>query len=79
MGDIFVVYGNTRDVFVRNAQIRLFKIDTSDEKKKYMFTDIGFYAKIRLIGNVTDTDTDNGADNVFKNMEISNNKKGRKK
>jgi len=44
-----------------------------------MFTDIGFYAKIRLIGNVTDTDTENGADNDSKYMEISNNKKGRKK
>ena len=29
-------------------------------------------------GNVTDTDTENGADNDSKFMEISNNKKGRK-
>ena len=44
-----------------------------------MFTESAFYARIQLIGNVTDTDTDNGADNDSKNMEISNNKKGRQK
>ena len=44
-----------------------------------MFTEKSFYARIQLIGNVTDTDTDNGADNDSKYMEISNKKKGRKK
>jgi len=43
-----------------------------------MFTESVFYARIQLIGNVTDTDTENGADNGSKFMEISNNKKGRK-
>ena len=44
-----------------------------------MFTEMAFYARIQLIGNVTDTDTDNGADNGSKYMEISKYKKGRKK
>ena len=65
-------------MFVNSAQIGIFEIDTSDEKEKYMFTESVFYARIQLIGNVTDTDTENGADNDSKFMEISNNKKGRK-
>jgi len=63
---------------VRNAQIRIGEIDTSDEKEKYMFTEYVFCARIQLIGNVTDTDTENGADNGSKIWKSQITRKGDK-